>query len=288
MNTWWSNFKENELVDLSRQYWDTFKEKLDEWWNDFRENTLPGLEQRYSYALDRHIDRFRNHLIDDFKGTNHSITLTSIDTRIGTTITDVGTAITAIAGVATNVESVITMSSTTLFEVSGLVAAVTGVGTLVGAVEGTVSNIKKSADFVKNKISPFKPNFHDYLEDKFQSSGFDVEESLNAYREKYHDQLIDLIVTDVEKVISNEMFFKNGSVDKLSLDETSKTISDEVTNKIVGESYAKWNSVTSFYPTVIFIMKEVTENEPSRRAQIKLRYPKRAEDITDQDIADLI
>lgn len=68
------------------------------------------------------------------------------------------------------------------------------------------------------------------------------------------------------------------------INEIAKTISNAVTSKIIGESYSKWNSTNSYYPTIIFIMKELGPDTNIRRAQIKLRYVKKADEIDEKDI----
>lgn len=49
----------------------------------------------------------------------------------------------------------------------------------------------------------------------------------------------------------------------------AETISDQVALKVVGESYYKWNSVSSFYPTVVFIFREAEAVNRPKRTQIK-------------------
>lgn len=49
----------------------------------------------------------------------------------------------------------------------------------------------------------------------------------------------------------------------------SEAISDQVALKIVGESYYEWNSVSSFYPTVTFIFREVNVTTRPKQTQVK-------------------
>lgn len=58
----------------------------------------------------------------------------------------------------------------------------------------------------------------------------------------------------------------------------------EVTANIVGESYAKWDSISMYFPSVVFTFVEVTENNKSRRSQIKVRYNKTSQEMTDTDL----
>jgi hypothetical protein len=64
-------------------------------------------------------------------------------------------------------------------------------------------------------------------------------------------------------------------------------ISEEVSLKIVGESFYKWDSTSSYYPTLIFVFRESTIGSVKRKSQIKLRYFKNNNEITDQDIQNL-
>lgn len=287
LNSWWDNFKENQLVDISREYWNTFKQNLTDWWDDFSQNTLPILEDRYSRALNLRINNFRDDLLNRLQGTNNLITLTSIDTRVGTIIEYIDTVITSIAAVEANLQTNIGISNNILISTGTLLTELTTIGGVVTAIEVTVSTISKITSSINAIFLPFKPDFYSYLESKFQQDDLNIESALNSYREKYHDELTTLIAEGVEKVILNTNLLDDLSSNKMSLQELSKTISNEVTNKIVGESYSKWNSVTSFYPTIVFIMKELTKIETPRRAQIKLRYNKEVDNITDKDIADL-
>ena len=63
-----------------------------------------------------------------------------------------------------------------------------------------------------------------------------------------------------------------------------KEIASEVSLQVVGESYFKWDSVSTSFPTVTFLFREEGDIQYPRRSQIKLRLPKRKLEITDQDI----
>ena len=61
----------------------------------------------------------------------------------------------------------------------------------------------------------------------------------------------------------------------------------EVSQLIVGESYYKWDSTSSYFPTVIFVFNEMVEAETPRRSQIKARLKKTSQELTDDDIEQL-
>nr|QWE36188.1 hypothetical protein [Oedogonium capilliforme]QWE36193.1 hypothetical protein [Oedogonium capilliforme] len=69
----------------------------------------------------------------------------------------------------------------------------------------------------------------------------------------------------------------------------SEDVSELVALKIVGESYFKWNLTTSYYPTVVFIFKEVSKDLVGiyRRVQIKLRYFKESNEVNSNDVSSL-
>ena len=78
---------------------------------------------------------------------------------------------------------------------------------------------------------------------------------------------------------------------KSYLDEWKKEliqeVAAEVSLQVVGESYYKWDSVTTYFPTITFLFKEVGASQYARKSQIKLRLSKRNEDLTPLDIDNL-
>lgn len=74
---------------------------------------------------------------------------------------------------------------------------------------------------------------------------------------------------------------------KSALQEFTREVAIEVSNRIVGESYYKWNSTSSFYPTLITIFKEKDQNGTSRKSQVKVRLPVLASELTPEDVTDL-
>lgn len=66
-----------------------------------------------------------------------------------------------------------------------------------------------------------------------------------------------------------------------------KEVFQEVSLQIVGESYYKWDSVTTYFPTITFLFKEEGVSQYARKSQIKLRLSKRNEDLTPFDIDNL-
>lgn len=61
-------------------------------------------------------------------------------------------------------------------------------------------------------------------------------------------------------------------------------IQTEVCSYIVGESYSKWGSISMYFPTVTFVFGEITNNNKPRRSQIKIRFNKTSQEITNSDV----
>jgi ElaB/YqjD/DUF883 family membrane-anchored ribosome-binding protein len=210
------------------------------------------------------LNTFRQFMNDEVKGMNPEATLTYVDNRIGLVLNAFETVELEIASVAT--------------ETAKVGASVDAVTLVVGVIENTVLAIEgnivlifKDIKLIKTRqrlllriFGQFKPSFYQWLEKMFDSITDDVKRAIGQYIDEHHDQIVNLITEGTEKTIP--------------------LIGNDVTNKIVGESYSRWNSIISFYPTIVFIMKEDKEGMAGRRAQVKLRYYKKSEDITEEDI----
>lgn len=66
-----------------------------------------------------------------------------------------------------------------------------------------------------------------------------------------------------------------------------KDIAEAVSLEVVGESYYRWDSVTSYYPTITFLFRETQSSQYPKRSQIKIRYNKSNTEITDLDVKEL-
>lgn len=69
--------------------------------------------------------------------------------------------------------------------------------------------------------------------------------------------------------------------------EIIDTVSLNLSESIVGESYIKYDSSTSYWPTLIFKFKSTDKNLKYNYSQIKIRYYKKPDEITDSDILNL-
>nr|YP_010933429.1 hypothetical protein RMD90_pgp030 [Streptosarcina arenaria]YP_010933451.1 hypothetical protein RMD90_pgp008 [Streptosarcina arenaria]WKT08830.1 hypothetical protein [Streptosarcina arenaria]WKT08831.1 hypothetical protein [Streptosarcina arenaria] len=67
----------------------------------------------------------------------------------------------------------------------------------------------------------------------------------------------------------------------------SEHVSELVASKIVGQSYYRWDSTSSYYPTVQVNFVEQNVQVRPRRTQVSVRLPVRTEQVTEQVIAQL-
>lgn len=66
-----------------------------------------------------------------------------------------------------------------------------------------------------------------------------------------------------------------------------KTIAYEASLAIVGEPYRRYDAISCYYPTLVFIFYEETAAKNRRRAQIKLRLLEKIEDLTSERIEEI-
>lgn len=74
---------------------------------------------------------------------------------------------------------------------------------------------------------------------------------------------------------------------KLIIDLISEEVAEEFALRVVGASYSRWDNSSSYYPTVTFVFKEINVGSRPRSSQIKIRWLKDPNSITDQDISEL-
>ena len=58
----------------------------------------------------------------------------------------------------------------------------------------------------------------------------------------------------------------------------------EVSLQVVGESYYKWDSTSTYFPTITFLFRELDTEQYPRRSQIKVRLSKKNEEVVHSDI----
>jgi hypothetical protein len=174
----------------------------------------------------------------------------------------------AIEGVEASVLAVEATLDTFIGAVTGAFAEVNEL--IVGEHYTTRNRVIKSQ---KELSGEFTQGFHnvysriDRLEEKFKADLENLQKEIFQRFEKEKKEILEKIKEESKKFI-----------EKTAL---------EVSQLIVGESYYKWDSTSSYYPTVVFVFNEIVNAETPRRSQIKARLKKTSQELTSQDIEDL-
>ena len=74
-------------------------------------------------------------------------------------------------------------------------------------------------------------------------------------------------------------------------DKTLKALPEkaaiETSLHVVGESYYKWDSLTTYFRTLTFFFREINAEQYPRKSQVKVRLKQRNEELTELDIGKL-
>lgn len=89
---------------------------------------------------------------------------------------------------------------------------------------------------------------------------------------------VDTIAKDVTQV--------KKQVEKLPKELPGK-VAEEVALQVVGESYYRWDSVSTYFPTLSFLFREISVEQGPRRTQIKVRLKERNEEVGEEEITRL-
>ena len=153
-----------------------------------------------------------------------------------------------------NIKAIVTAESLELqaaFELyygTTIAPILAGLATGLGEISTVTSFIEKGVIDIKKEVTTLPRTLEDVLNKR-----------LNEFKEHLEDWKKDFI----------------------------QDIAEEVSLQVVGESYFKWDSTCTFFPTITFLFKELNTYQYPRRSQIKVRYGKRNEEITDEDIRKL-
>lgn len=104
--------------------------------------------------------------------------------------------------------------------------------------------------------------------------------ALSSKRDSLDNQLNDEHLKNLMKESSKDWFDDN-------LNEILNNITLNLSESIVGESYIKYDSATSYFPTLVFKFKPVDKLLKYNYSQIKIRYYKKPDDISDTDVLTL-
>jgi hypothetical protein len=276
---WVLEFKRDSLPQIIEEYWQGFQDNITKWWETFKQEKLPQLGEEFWQWLNAKLTPWWINAQRDIVGVGSqpTPTLSSLSIALREVEVEVAAGIEESARGFARVDAI---GAT----VALLTAQTTGIAFIAGL---TLTNVKKTMSQMENvysNIHEFYPSLKGYFDEKFDTSLVNIDLALTQYQINHRDEIIQLIQDAVEGVISANKNVYSSFGDK---NEITKYIADEVCNRIVGESYYRWDSVTSYYPTIIFKFKEEGEQRPLRHSQIKLRYNKLSQDITDQDVEEI-
>ena len=85
-----------------------------------------------------------------------------------------------------------------------------------------------------------------------------------------------------EEKIEKEHEYWNNKIEKLP-----KTIASETSLAVINEPYYRYDAISCYHPTLVFIFYEVNSVNKPKRAQIKLRLKETTEEISSARIAEI-
>ena len=160
-----------------------------------------------------------------------------------------------------------------------LLAEIGGVAAEIAVVLGLVRVIESIVLYNRRVIQSEAGNTRSQLDTKVQRTGDRV---VNGVTKALQSGFKDL-ATKVDAVS------KNVTDVQKQLDELQKKlpgkVAEEVSLQVVGESYYRWDSVSTYFPTLSFLFREINVEAGPRRTQIKVRLKQRNQEIQDADVA---
>lgn len=81
----------------------------------------------------------------------------------------------------------------------------------------------------------------------------------------------------VDDAVNNLKIYIDSKLEKLAFQ-----IAEEVSLSVVGESYYRYDSTSTYFPTLVMVFREVTDNNIKRRAQVKARLKQNNVELTDE------
>lgn len=106
------------------------------------------------------------------------------------------------------------------------------------------------------------------------------------FNKKYLNKCLNSTANVINKHVDNDFkdFLEHFNRE---IEELPEKTGKETSLWVVGESYSKWDSVCSYFPSITFVFTEETSCNAPRKSQIKLRVNKPSSEWTDQDIEEL-
>jgi hypothetical protein len=209
LNTWWDNLKTNEFPTLINAYWIRFNDEINNWWLRFQENTLPELANRYWNQFHSSMQNWWQNAKNDIIGEHQLVTLTLLQNQSNTLLDRIDLAIESVDLIFPELARLQVSSDQLQTATAGIATELTGTAATVIAIETGVLKVNKKAGQLQSIFTPFTPSFFDYLENHFNQPLPNIEVTLNNYREKYKNDLIQFIGDGVLSVaFSNNTRYK--------------------------------------------------------------------------------
>jgi hypothetical protein len=218
-------------------------------------------------ALQKSLLEELERLRDELKATKEEIIkkLTDNFESVEKTLKEVGAALAGIAGeVVTligNVNEMQVLVLAAIAELNGVVVAEHSLTRETIILE--VASLKKKVDVLQIEV-----------EKGFEALGEELKKTFAEFQKEIEKDL-EKLKTELEEELEKK-------IKKLGLD-----LATEVSLLIVGESYLKWDSTSSYFPTLIFVFNEIVSGGTPRRSQIKTRLRKRSDELTPSDLENL-
>jgi hypothetical protein len=111
------------------------------------------------------------------------------------------------------------------------------------------------------------------------------EQALTLLREEINNLV--MFIMDFENFLSNWKREQEEFWDRYFVELSKSLLKDigkEISLRFIGDSYYNWSSITSFYPTLIFLFVETGVSSYARRSQIKVRLNKEHNEVTEEDV----
>jgi hypothetical protein len=171
-------------------------------------------------------------------------------------------------------EVTLAMRFAILAAIAGLASEIGGLSILCGNIEGSVLYNRA---VVRNQSSIIQRVMRNLISDAKTQIIQELTDQITASKTELSKQIQDFVDADAKY--------------KEELDKTLSELPDktaiETSLHVVGESYYRWDSVTTYFPTVTFLFREIGDTTYPRRSQIKVRLRQRNEELTELDIEKL-
>lgn len=203
----------------------------------------------------------------------------AVATATSTTEATLGSLRIVLVGALTTLEAELLASKeVTLATRLAILAAIAGVASETSAILALVGNVEASV--LVNRAT---------TREESQRLGRGVKSYMDGRHNRIVRELTQEVRQGTDKVSKkiDDLARKVARFQK-EVGDTLKKLPDEVAQEVsmqvVGESYYRWDSTTTYFPTLTFVFREVEVGQYPRKAQIKVRLKKMNKEVTQADI----